>query len=182
MRALGAKGTEVFSAKLTIWNSLQQPSSISERRPASTAMAFPLHNHYLCRVGAWSRRCLVAYLARSMDRRCTQPDWDAAIEQSSVLLLWLLSDKRGAEISQKLHQIVELISRIEGPLQSWSSIPLQVKSVCAGIFQIFVVCWSKGWIIDKQVDIVKRYCQSAVDMNPERPDWPTRRHCFVFVA
>ena len=75
-----------------------------------------------------------------MDRRCTQPDWDAAIEQSSVLFLWLLSDKRGAEISQKLHQIVELIRRIEGPLQSWSSIPLQVKSVCAGIFQIFVVC------------------------------------------
>ena len=70
-------------------------------------------------------------------------------------------------------------NRRSDPLQSWSSIPLQVKSVCAGIFQIFVVCWSKGWIIDKQVDIVKRYCQSAVDMNPERPDWPTRRHCFV---
>ena len=51
-----------------------------------------------------------------MDRRCTQPDWDAAIEQYSVLFLWLLSDKRGAEISQKLHQIVELISRIEGPI------------------------------------------------------------------
>ena len=27
-----------------------------------------------------------------------------------------------------------------------------------------------------------RHCQSAVDMNPERPDWPTRCHCFVFVA
>ena len=25
-------------------------------------------------------------------------------------------------------------------------------------------------IVDKQVDIVKRYCQSTVDMNPERPD------------
>ena len=66
-------------------------------------------------------------------------------------------------------------------LQSWSSAPLQVTSVWAGIFQIFVVCWSKGWIVDKQVHIVKRHCQSAVDKNPERPDWPTRCHCFVCV-
>ena len=34
---------------------MQQPSSISERRAASTAMPFSLHNDYLCRVGAWSR-------------------------------------------------------------------------------------------------------------------------------
>ena len=81
-------------------------------------------------------------LARSIDPRCTQPDWDAAVEQFSLLFfLRLLSDKRGAEISQNLHQIVELISRIEGLLQSRSSTPLQVTyaSVCAGIFQIFVV-------------------------------------------
>ena len=114
-------------------------------------MAYSLHNHCLCRVGA-----LVAYLARSINPRCTQPDWDTAVEQFSLLFfLQLLSDKRGAEISQKLHQIVELISRIEGLLQSWSSTPLQVTSVCVGIFQIFVVCWSKGWIVHKQVDIVK---------------------------
>ena len=100
-----------------------------------------------------SRRCLVAY---SHARRCTQPDWDAAVEQFSLLFfLWLLSGKTGAEISQNLHQSVELISRIEGLMQSWSSAPLQVTSVCAGIFQIFVVCWSKGSIVDKQVDIVK---------------------------
>ena len=74
-----------------------------------------------------------------MDPRCTQPDWDAAVEQFSLLFfLRLLSDKRGAEISQNLHQIVELISRIEGLLQSWSSTPLQVTSVCAEIFQILV--------------------------------------------
>ena len=100
-----------------------------------------------------SRRCMVAYLARSIDTRCRQPDWDAAVEQFSLLFyLWLLSDKRGAEISQKLHQIVELISWIEGLLQSWSSTPLQVTSFCWGVFQIFVVCWNKGWIVDKQVD------------------------------
>ena len=76
-----------------------------------------------------------------MDRRCTQPDWDAAVEQFSLLFfLWLLSGKTGTENSQNLHQIVELISRIEGLLQSWSSTPLQVTSVCEGIFQIFVVC------------------------------------------
>ena len=100
---------------------------------------------------------------------------------SSVLSSF--SDKRGAEISQNLHQIVELISRIEGLLQSWSSIPLQVTSVCSGIFKILaiVVCWSKGLIVDKQVDNVKRHCQSAVDVNPERPDWPTCCHCFVCV-
>ena len=91
-----------------------------------------------------------------MHRRCTQPDWDAAVEQFSLLFfLWLLSGKTGAENSQTLHQIVELISRIEDHLQSWSSTPLQVTPVCAGIFQIFVVCWSKGSIVDKQVDIVK---------------------------
>ena len=44
---------------------------------------------------------------------------------------------------------------------------------------IFGVCWSKSWIIDKQVYIIKRHCQSAVNMNPERPDWPTRCHCFA---
>ena len=32
-----------------------------------------------------SRRCLVAYLARSIDARCTQPDWDAGFEQFSLL-------------------------------------------------------------------------------------------------
>ena len=66
-----------------------------------------------------------------MDRRCTQPDWDAAAEQFSLLFfLWLLSGKTGAENSQNLHQIVELISRIEGLLQSWSSTSLQVTSQC----------------------------------------------------
>ena len=54
-----------------------------------------------------------------MDRRCPQPDWDAAVEQFSLLFfLWLLSDKKGAENSQNLHQIVELIGRIEGLLQA----------------------------------------------------------------
>ena len=103
-----------------------QPSSISERRPASTAMAFSLHNHCLCSVGAWSR-----FVARLIDPRCTQPDhdWDAAVEQFSLLFfLRLLSNKRGAEISQKLHQIVELISTIEGLLQSWSSTALHCRS------------------------------------------------------
>ena len=51
---------------------------------------------------------------------------------------------------------------------------LHCSHVClCGIFQIFVVCWSEGWIIDKQVDIVKRHCQSAVDMITERSNWLT---------
>ena len=87
-------------------------------------MAFSLHNHCLCRVGVWSRTSH----ARSTADACTQPDWDAAVEQFSLLyFLWLLSDKKGAEISQKLHHIVELISRIEALLQSWSSTPLQAR-------------------------------------------------------
>ena len=167
MRALGAKGTEVFSAKLTIWKQLATTFQYLGTAPNQHRDGFSLHNHCLCRVDVWSRTSH----ARLTPDACTQPDWDAAVEQFSLLFfLRLLSDKRGAEISQNLHQIVELISRIEGLLQSWSSTPLQVTSVFAGIFQIFVVCWSKGWMVNKQVDIVKRHCQSAVDMNLERPD------------
>ena len=92
-----------------------------------------------------------------MDRRCTQPDWDAAIEQSSVLFLWLLSDKRGAEISQKLHQIVELISRIEGPLQSWSSIPLQVVCLRGNLPNI--CCLLKQRLNHRQAS---RHCQEIL--------------------
>ena len=59
-----------------------------------------------------SRTCLVAYLVRSIDCRCTQPDWDAANQQLSLLFfLLLLSDERWVETNQELHQIVELISR-----------------------------------------------------------------------
>ena len=114
-------------------------------------MAFSWHNHCLCRVGAWSRTSHARWTADV--RNLT------GMQQSSSFLFCSFFGcflaKTGAENSQNLHQIVELISRIEGLLQSWSSTPLQVTSVCAGIFQIFVVCWSKGWIIDKQVDIVK---------------------------
>ena len=78
---------------------------------------------------------------QSGDPKHTQPDWDAAVGQFSLLFfLQLLSDKRGAEISQNLHQIVELISRIESLLQSWSNTQLQVTCVCVGIFQLLVVC------------------------------------------
>ena len=126
--------------------------------------------------------CLVAYLAHSLDRRCSQPDWDAAVEQFSLLFfLWLLSDKRGAEISQALHQIVELISRIKGLLQSWSSNPLHVTSVCAESSNclLFVEARLNRQQVSRHV---KRHCQAAVEMNPEGPDWPTRCHSFVFVA
>ena len=143
-----------------------------------------------CRVAKKSVRrskCVwcVCVMTRCQVAQCNQ---NKMLKLPRTSLIRLLSEKRVAEISQKLHQIVELISRIEGPLQIWSSTPLQVTSVCAGIFQMFVVCWSQGWIIDKQVDIVKRYCQSAVDMNPKRLDWPRRCHdhcfvlCFVFVS
>ena len=83
-------------------------------------MAFSLHNHGLCRVGAWSR---TSHARLTPDVRNL-----TTMQQSSSFLFWfflrLLSDKRGAEISQNLHQIVELISRIEGLLQSWSCTPL----------------------------------------------------------
>ena len=50
-------------------------------------------------------------------------------------------------------------NRRSDPLQSWSSIPLQVKSVCAGIFQIFVVCWSKLRFNHRQAS---RHCQEIL--------------------
>ena len=106
--------------------------------------------HYIINVCA---AYLVAYLAWSIDRRCTQPDWDAADEQFSLLfVLWLLSDKRGVEISQNLQQIVELISRIVGLLQSCSS--TTAGQVCLH-GKLPNICCSKGWFVDKQVDIVK---------------------------
>ena len=37
------------------------------------------------RARCMSRRCLIAYLARSIDPRCTQPDKDAAVEHFSLL-------------------------------------------------------------------------------------------------
>ena len=128
-------------------------------------MAFSWHNHCLCRVGAWSRTSHARWIA---DVR-KQPDWGAAVEQFSLLFfLWLLSGKTGAENSQNLHHIVELISRIEGLLQSWSSTALQVTSVCVGIFQN-TCCLLKQSFNRRQAS---RHCQSALDMNPERPDWP----------
>ena len=131
-----------------------------------TAMAFSLHHHWLCRIlGLVGRH---VHDVRSIDRRCTQPDWHAADRQFSLLFfLWLLSDKRGVEISQSLHQIVELISRIEGLLQSWSSTTLQVTSVCAGSFQKIVA--AKIDLSTSKYTLSKRQCQSAVDLNPERP-------------
>ena len=138
MRALGAKGTEVFSAKLTIWKQLATTFQYLGTAPNQHRDGFSLHNHCLCRVGAWSR---TSHARLTPDVRNLTGMQHAAVEQFSLLFfLRLLSDKRGAEISQNLHQIVELISRIEGLLQSWNSTPLQVTSVCAGIFQIFVVC------------------------------------------
>ena len=40
----------------------------------------------------------------------------------------------------------------------------------------------RSWIVDKQVDIVKRACQREVDIHPEGADWPTRCHCFFFLG
>ena len=54
----------------------------------------------------------------------------------NALLIYSVS--KGAEISQNVHRIAELISRIKGLLQNASSTPLQVTPVCAGSFQIFV--------------------------------------------
>ena len=72
---------------------------------------------------------------------CTQPDWDAAEEQFSLLFfLGLLSYKRRIEISQSAHQIMELHdqqNRRSCEELAWSSTPLQVTSVYAGIFQVF---------------------------------------------
>ena len=117
-------------------------SSLSELTPKPDETRWLFHLSRNAQSVSRSRRCLVAYLARSMDRRCTQPDWDAAIEQSSVLFLWLLSDKRGAGDQPETapDRGTDQQNRRSDPLQSWSSTPLQVKSVCAGIFQIFVVC------------------------------------------
>ena len=92
--------------------------------------------------------------------------------------LWLLSDIRGVEreISQNLHQIVELISRIEGLLQSWSSTPLQVPSVREA--SKFVEAKVDSWI--RQVDIVKETL-SKCRLNPEQPADPHAVTVFLFL-
>ena len=90
-------------------------------------------------------------------RRCTQPDWDAADQQFYFLffrILWLLSDKRGVETSQNLHQIVEMISRIAGR----STAELEQHSTASHLClrgKLLNIFWSKGWFVDKQVDILK---------------------------
>ena len=55
MRALGAKGTEVFSTKLTFWKQLATTFQYLGKAPNQHRDGFSLHNHCLCRVGAWSR-------------------------------------------------------------------------------------------------------------------------------
>ena len=55
MRALGAEGTEVFSAKLTIWKQLATTFQYLGTAPNQHRDGFSLHNHCLCRVGAWWR-------------------------------------------------------------------------------------------------------------------------------
>ena len=73
--ALGAKAAEVFSAKLMKRKQrLPQRSSISERRRASTAMAFSLHNHCPCRV-----------LCRVHTRLTTAPRIDASCSSTASL-------------------------------------------------------------------------------------------------
>ena len=92
----------MFSAKLTFWKQLALAFQYLGTAPSQHRDGFFITQSLSV---SHSYRCLVAYIARSIDRRCTQPDWDAAAEQFSLLFfLWLLSDKRGAEISQKLHQ------------------------------------------------------------------------------
>ena len=98
----------------------------------------------------------------------------AAVFLLSFLFLGcsLAKSSEGEEIGQNLHQIAELISRIEGLLQNWSSTALQVTSVCAESFQIFVK--AKRWFVDKQVDIVKETLSKS--------SWPEPRatHCECF--
>ena len=148
-----AEGGEVFSGKLTKWKQLAKHSSISERRPASTAIAFPLLNHCLC---------------HALGRVHAQSTEDVGLRGqtgmphiSSFLFCpfffcccccWLLSDKT-------LGRIAELISRIEGVPQSWSSTPLHYVCLRGKLPKI---CWSQT-LIRRQAS---RHCQSAVDLNP----------------
>ena len=92
------------------------------------------------------------------------------------------SDKRRVEISQNLHQIVELICRIESLLQSWSSTPLQVTFVCPGSFQIFVE--AKVDSSTSKLDIVKEILSKCSLPEPRAATLTHTRscHCFVFVA
>ena len=159
----------MFSAKPTNWKQLATTSQYLRTAPSQHCDGF-LHNHCLCCVGP---TCLVAYLARSMDRRCTQPDWDAAVEQFSLLLfLWLLSDKRGAEIIQNLHApdrgTDQQNRRSTAELEQHST----AGHVCLRGNLPNICCLLKQRLNCRQasVDIVKRHFQSAVDMSPERPD------------
>ena len=159
IRSPEAKAGEVISAKLTIGNRLQQPSSISYRYGAQPA--HQLFFFLITQSLSVSRNCFVAYLARSIDPRCTQPECDAGVEQflSCSFFDRLLSDKRGAEISQKLHQIVELMGRIEGHLQSWSSTALHCRSrLFAGEFSK-IGCLLKQRLNCRRASI---YCQETL--------------------
>ena len=79
----------MFSAKLTIWKELATTFQYLGTAPSQHRDGF-----FITQSLSVSRRCLVVHLARSIDPRCTQPDWDAAVEQFSLLFfLRLLSDK-----------------------------------------------------------------------------------------
>ena len=112
-------------------------------------MAFPLHNHCLCRV-------LGRVHAQSTEdvglRGQTGMPHISSFLFCPFFCCWLLSDKT-------LGRIAKLISRIEGVPQSWSSTPLHYACLREKLPKI---CWSQTLIRWQ----ASRHCQSAVDLNP----------------
>ena len=110
----------MISPKLTIW---KQPSSISERRPASIAMAVSLHNHCLCRVGAWSR---TTHGRSTPDVRNLTGMQELRSFSSGLSLIGCFLTNRSKDQPETAPDCGS-ISRIEGQLQSWSSTALPCR-------------------------------------------------------
>ena len=116
-------------------------------------MAFSWHNHCLCRVGAWSRTSHARWTADV--RNLTGMQQSRAVFSSvlSLVTFWQKKEQRTARTctrSWNWSAESKVYCRAGAALHCRSRL-----SVCAGIFQICVVCWNKGSIVDKQVDIVK---------------------------
>ena len=112
-----------------------------------------------------------------MDRRCTQPDWDAAVEQFSLLFFFGCSSfwqKRSREQPEPAPDrgTDQQNRRSTAELEHHST----AGHVCLRGDLPNICCLLKQRFNRRQAS---RHCQSAVDMNPEWPDWPTRCHCFV---
>ena len=142
-------------------------------------MAFSWHNHCLCRVGAWSRTSHARWTAdvRNLTGRYGLGCSNRAVF-SSVLSLVAFWQNRSREQPEPAPDrgTDQQNRRSTAELEQHST----AGHVCLRGNLPNICCLLKQRFNRPQAS---RHCQSAVDMNPERPDLRrTRCHCFVFVA